>query len=178
MPLKNHDFCLQSNIWKHEKINSEIAVCKVNVDSESSLASEFAVVSIPTVLIVKNGKVLNAYVPEIFGKEKRKSSPSKEGKLGVEGMERELLYNLFLPYTDDLPESFYAAYGEDLLAGLPELIWDLPEGKTSVPRYRYHDHISERFASAFADKIGIKIPTKPDKIKNTIITDSNFLCFE
>ena len=46
-------------------------------------------------------KVINLYTPEIFGKEKRKSEPSKEGKLGVEGMERELLYNLFLPYTED-----------------------------------------------------------------------------
>ena len=45
-------------------------------------------------------KIINLYTPEIFGKEKRKPEPSAEGKLGVEGMERELLYNLFLPYTD------------------------------------------------------------------------------
>lgn len=45
-------------------------------------------------------KIINLYTPEIFGKEKRKSEPSAEGKLGVEGMERELLYKLFLPYTD------------------------------------------------------------------------------
>ena len=44
-------------------------------------------------------KIINLYTPEIFGKEKRKAAPSAEGKLGVEGMERELLYNLFLPYT-------------------------------------------------------------------------------
>jgi ribonuclease M5 len=44
--------------------------------------------------------IINLYTPEIFGKEKRKAEPSAEGKLGVEGMERELLYNLFLPYTD------------------------------------------------------------------------------
>ena len=43
--------------------------------------------------------IINLYTPEIFGKEKRKAEPSAEGKLGVEGMERELLYNLFLPYT-------------------------------------------------------------------------------
>ncbi len=30
--------------------------------------------------------VKHAYIPEINGKEKRKKSPSKEGKLGVEGM--------------------------------------------------------------------------------------------
>ena len=45
------------------------------------------------------GKIIHLYTPEIFGKEKRKAEPSAEGKLGVEGMERELLYNLFLPYT-------------------------------------------------------------------------------
>ncbi len=31
-------------------------------------------------------EVLQAYVPDIFGKERRKRAPSKEGKLGVEGM--------------------------------------------------------------------------------------------
>lgn len=28
----------------------------------------------------------HAYIPDVYGKEKRKSSPGKEGKLGVEGM--------------------------------------------------------------------------------------------
>ena len=28
----------------------------------------------------------HAYIPDVYGKEKRKSTPSKEGKLGVEGM--------------------------------------------------------------------------------------------
>lgn len=31
-------------------------------------------------------KIKHAYIPDIFGKEKRKSEPSKEGKLGVEGV--------------------------------------------------------------------------------------------
>ncbi len=35
--------------------------------------------------------VKHAYVPDVYGKEKRKSSPSKEGKLGVEGMRPEIL---------------------------------------------------------------------------------------
>ena len=35
--------------------------------------------------------VKHAYIPDVYGKEKRKSSPSKEGKLGVEGMTRELI---------------------------------------------------------------------------------------
>lgn len=35
--------------------------------------------------------VLHAYIPDVYGKERRKTSPGKEGKLGVEGMEREVL---------------------------------------------------------------------------------------
>ena len=38
------------------------------------------------------GKFLkHAYIPDIPGKEKRKASPGKEGKLGVEGMSREII---------------------------------------------------------------------------------------
>jgi len=33
----------------------------------------------------------HAYIPDVFGKERRKASPGKEGKLGVEGMDREIL---------------------------------------------------------------------------------------
>ena len=33
----------------------------------------------------------HAYTPDIFGKERRKASPGKEGKLGVEGMTREII---------------------------------------------------------------------------------------
>ena len=33
----------------------------------------------------------HAYIPDIYGKERRKSAPGKEGKLGVEGMSREII---------------------------------------------------------------------------------------
>ncbi|MBR2100040.1 MAG: DUF4093 domain-containing protein [Eubacterium sp.] len=36
-------------------------------------------------------KITNVYIPDIMGKEKRKTSPSKEGKIGVEGMSKEIL---------------------------------------------------------------------------------------
>lgn len=58
-----------------------------------------------------------------------------------------------LPWTDDLEKTFTAAYGEPLLPHIPELIWELKEG-VSITRYRYHDHIAERFTEAFADKCG------------------------
>lgn len=41
---------------------SDIKVCKVNVDEETSLASRYQVVSIPTVLVVKDGQVLSRSV--------------------------------------------------------------------------------------------------------------------
>ena len=37
--------------------------------------------------IAGQGRVVHAYVPDIPGKERRKAAPSKEGKLGVEGMD-------------------------------------------------------------------------------------------
>ncbi len=36
-------------------------------------------------------QVKHAYIPDIYGKERRKAKPSKEGKLGVEGMTLETL---------------------------------------------------------------------------------------
>ena len=45
-------------------------------------------------------RVIQLYVPRIAGKEKRKSEASAEGILGVEGMERALLYELFAPYAN------------------------------------------------------------------------------
>ena len=62
--------------------------------------------------------------------------------------------DVILPWTDDIPQTYTAAYGGDILAHLPELIWELPGGAVSVTRYRYHDHIAERFAQAFADNCG------------------------
>lgn len=41
-------------------------------------------------------KLKHAYIPDIFGKEKRKKTPSKEGKLGVEGMTPQILRDCLL----------------------------------------------------------------------------------
>ncbi|MDR2375295.1 MAG: hypothetical protein LBD96_02535 [Treponema sp.] len=59
-----------------------------------------------------------------------------------------------LPFTDDFNETFRAAFGYDMLDILPELLWELPGGKPSVHRWRYHDHVAERFVSAFTDTLG------------------------
>ena len=49
--------------------------------------------------ILPKDKLTHLYIPEIKGKEKRKAAPSAEGLLGVEGMERDVLYRLFLPFA-------------------------------------------------------------------------------
>lgn len=40
---------------------------------------------------VQCGRVLHAYAPDVYGKEKRKKTGGKEGKLGVEGMKPTVL---------------------------------------------------------------------------------------
>ena len=40
---------------------------------------------------VPKDKITHVYIPDIFGKEKRKTESSKEGKLGVEGMSSRIL---------------------------------------------------------------------------------------
>lgn len=58
------------------------------------------------------------------------------------------------PYTADLPDSFRAAYGEELIPHLPELVWNLPQGQPSRFRYRYRNHVCDRFAEAYTDQCG------------------------
>lgn len=40
---------------------------------------------------IPKGQVKHAYVPDVYGKERRKRAPGKEGKLGVEGMSPDVL---------------------------------------------------------------------------------------
>ena len=45
---------------------------------------------------IKKGRILHAYIPDIQGKEQRKHKPSKEGLLGVEGVDAETVKNALL----------------------------------------------------------------------------------
>ncbi|MBQ7294361.1 MAG: toprim domain-containing protein, partial [Clostridia bacterium] len=51
--------------------------------------------------VVPKERLIQLYTPKIEGKERRKTEPSAEGTLGVEGMERELLEKLLTPYTEE-----------------------------------------------------------------------------
>jgi len=41
------------------------------------------------------GQLWHVYIPDIYGRERRKNAPSKEGKLGVEGMDTQVLLKVF-----------------------------------------------------------------------------------
>ena len=45
-----------------ESERSDVKVCKVNVDNEPVLAQMFAIQSIPTLVIYKNGKPVNKVI--------------------------------------------------------------------------------------------------------------------
>ena len=50
--------------------------------------------------LVPRDRLIQLYIPKIAGKEKRKSEPSREGTLGVEGMADELLFHLLEPFSE------------------------------------------------------------------------------
>lgn len=50
--------------------------------------------------ILPSERTISVYIPQIKGKERRKNVPSKEGTLGVEGMDEKLLYDLLEPYEN------------------------------------------------------------------------------
>ena len=43
-----------------EEYGDKVKVCKVNVDEQGELASTFGVMSIPTLIVIKEGKVVNS----------------------------------------------------------------------------------------------------------------------
>lgn len=58
-------------------------------DSAGFLIRNFLQSSIPP------SQLTHVYIPDLFGKEKRKAVPGKEGKLGVEGVSEQVLLDAF-----------------------------------------------------------------------------------
>ncbi len=72
---------------------------------------------------VPEGEIINVYIPDVKGKEKRKSAPSKEGLLGVEGIDSDILLKL-LSEADKGQEkkekevSYYEFYSDGFAGGM------------------------------------------------------------
>lgn len=56
-------------VSKFASEHSNIKVGKINVDEQSELAQEFQVMSIPTLVVIKNGKIVNQSTGFISRKE-------------------------------------------------------------------------------------------------------------
>lgn len=82
---------------------------------------------------IPSDRLIQLYIPKIEGKERRKTRPSAEGTLGVEGMENELLYRLLAPYAqkEGAPEQTRTAYFENPLSKTDFYIDGLSGGEES-----------------------------------------------
>ncbi len=94
-------------------------------------------------------RLVQLYIPKVKGKEKRKTTGSAEGTLGVEGMETALLYELLAPYAistdgEDSPDKARAAYFENPLSKTDFFIDGLTGGEDSREK-----------RNAFAESLGL-----------------------
>lgn len=54
-----------------------------------------------------NGRLINLHTPSIEGKERRKTARSKDGLLGVEGIDADVLRRILSPYETEAVEAAY-----------------------------------------------------------------------
>ncbi len=98
--------------------------------------------------------IKQAYIPDIFGKEKRKTVGSKEGKLGVEGMDRQTL-------VDCLRRSGATVDG------------DAPSGSNGITKARlYADGISGTPDSSIRREKLLKKLSLPTRLKGNGLLDA------
>ncbi len=116
------------------------------IDTLSPEAMSRFIESTYEVYKAKVGHKFGTVVPTIFTDE-----PQFTGKTQLANPRAD--NDVSFPWTPDFPETFKKQYSNDIIKGLPELIWDLPNGNPSATRYNYHDHACERFVSAFMDQI-------------------------
>ena len=77
-----------------QKLIRKLAESKGIVILTDSDSAGFVIRNFITSIVPKE-YITNVYIPDIYGKEKRKESASKEGKLGVEGVSVEILTDAF-----------------------------------------------------------------------------------
>ena len=62
--------------------------------------------------------------------------------------------NVFMPWTLGLEDLYRQRYAEDLLDAIPELLWELPEGKLSAVRWKFQNLLTDRFLDSYCRQIG------------------------
>ena len=109
--------------------------------------------------MIPKERLIHLYTPRIEGKEKRKEAPSAEGTLGVEGMERELLRKLLLPYAN--ADAVERRMEENPLSKTDFFVDGLTGGENSRER-----------RNELAKKLGLP----PDMTPNALLAALRLLC--
>ena len=60
-------------------------------------------------------------------------------------------FSVSIPWSDELPRTYFEAYGEDIVDALPKVIFESPDCAT---RYRFNAHLADRFRASFVKPIG------------------------
>ena len=80
---------------------------------------------------VNSGNIINVYIPDLFGKEHRKKHFSKEGKLGVEGIDEDIIIDSFKKAGIDLNGAALPRSSDDLITSADMYELGLSGGKNS-----------------------------------------------
>ncbi len=114
-------------------------------------------------------KIKNAYIPDVFGKEKRKTAPGKEGKLGVEGMRPELLLQVLRQAGATIEEEEPEQSGKALrVADLYRLgLTGTPDSREKrlrlLRRLSLPEHLSTKALADALGRIGFADPHQLEK---------------
>ena len=93
--------------------------------------------------IIPKDKIYNLYIPKIAGKEKRKTAPSKEGLLGVEGMGREELIRVLTPFiVNDAGDTEFDSKPKEIITKVDFYMDKLTGAENSAVR---RDELANRF---------------------------------
>lgn len=112
--------------------------------------------------LVPKERLIQLYIPRIEGKEKRKSEPSKEGTLGVEGMESELLYELIKPFSSNSGDS------QDN-GGTQELLTKIASNPLSKVDFFIDGLTGAENSSAKRDELAAKFGLPPSMTPNALL---------
>jgi len=95
------------------------------------------------------GDHLGSTIPAIFTDEPQLSCLSVPEQGGA-------VEEVLLTWTGDFADTYRQRFGLEVLDDLPLVVWDQADGSVSPARWRYHEHRSERFASAYAGTLGAR----------------------
>ena len=107
---------------------------------------------------IPQDRIIQLYIPQIKGKEKRKKEASAEGTLGVEGMECGLLYDLLRPYED---EGAFCRFEENPLSKTDFYIDGLTSAENSTER---------------RDEIAVKLGLPRGMTPNALLSAMKMIC--